>query len=82
MTATDYQPRPPVLVQEGAQLPPATPAEAFAFAVDVVISAWAYYLTSSGRPDRADALELLGAAMDGLLEARQRHDAGPIRDLR
>lgn len=74
----DWPPaRPPVVVQDAAELAPATPAEAFTFAVDTAISAWAYWRTSEGRDERRDGLEIFAAAMDGLCEARQRYGADP-----
>lgn len=69
----EWPDRPPVVVQGSAELAPASASEAFAFAVDTVISAWAYWRTSEARDDRRDGLELFAAAMDGLCEARQRY---------
>lgn len=68
-----YRDRPPLVVQDVAELPAATAEESFRVAVDTVISAWAYWITSHGRDDRHDALEIFAAAMDGLCEARQRY---------
>ena len=73
----DPPPRPPILAQSGAELTPATPAEAFAAAVDAAISSWAYWRTSRGA-ERRDALEIFAAAMDGLCVARRRYRAAGL----
>lgn len=66
--------RPPIVAQESADLEPADPIEALAYAVDTVISAWAYMLTAShGRRERRDGRELLGAAMGALIDARRQY---------
>lgn len=73
MTFPDDSPpaSPPIMAQDGADLAPTEPAELLSFAVDTVISAWAYAKTVQGRNERRDAGELLAAAMGALIDARR-----------
>jgi hypothetical protein len=79
----EYQ-RPPIATQAGADLapPPASdPLEQLVSAVDELAHAWAYWITTpAGSGPRRDGRELLGAAVDGLLAARNRYDQGRRRD--
>jgi len=70
--------RPPVVVQAGAQLEAVEPLDALLAAIDVLASAYAYWLTASDLTHRRDARELLGAAMDGVLAARNTYEGSRI----
>jgi len=73
----EYQ-RPPIATQAAADLeppPPADPLEQLVRAVDELAHAWAYWVTTTeGSAPRRNGRELLGAAVDALLAARNRYD--------
>lgn len=56
------------------ELVPVDPLETLLAAVDMLASAYAYWLTASGATTRRDARELLGAAMDAVLAARNTYE--------
>jgi len=69
-----HTPRPPIVTQpplEVLEVLELEPEAQLVAAVDQVASAWAYWITSDGAT-RRDARELLGAAIDALLIARNR----------
>jgi hypothetical protein len=67
--------RPPVVVQGSLDPPPPDdPTESLIAAVDAVATAWAYLVTSEGDRTRRNGYELLGAAVDALLIARNRYE--------
>jgi len=71
---TEYQ-RPPIVTQpQLVELPPTDdPHELLVRAVDQLAHAWAYWITTTdGAGARRDGRELLGAAIDALLIARNR----------
>jgi hypothetical protein len=68
--------RPPIITQATAELPATDdPTELLIRAVDGVATAWAYWITTTdGATARRNGRELLGAAVDALLTARNRYE--------
>jgi hypothetical protein len=67
--------RPAIVTQPALELepaPPDDPLEQLVTAVDAMATAWAYWITSQGIMHRHDAREMLGAAVDAVLIARNR----------
>ena len=72
-------PRPPIATQAAADLEPALdpgePLEQMVAAVDQLAHAWAYWITTTeGSAPRRNGREMLGAAVDALLAARNRYE--------